>query len=166
MYGGFSLQVILQTLLIKAEEKLKNGENIIREHENIDATMAVSKTVKDKHLKKKLQLPVTIIIFMLIFGLKGLTKAGRHPGRATKLGPAGPGGEPGVGSEGHHQEGEGAGDRTGSPGLLKSEGGHEPDTQHPTVPQLTAGRVRPLPAHLGENQHVIKQQSYWWSIDR
>lgn len=53
MYGGFSLQVILQTLLIKAEEKLKNGENIIREHENIDATMAVSKTVKDKHLKKK-----------------------------------------------------------------------------------------------------------------
>lgn len=35
-------QVILQTLLIKAEEKLKNGERILKEHENIDSTMAVS----------------------------------------------------------------------------------------------------------------------------
>lgn len=36
------LQVILQTLLIKAEEKLKDGERILKEHENIDSTMAVS----------------------------------------------------------------------------------------------------------------------------
>lgn len=38
-------QVILQTLLEKAEEKLKDGEKILKEHENIDSTMAVSKTV-------------------------------------------------------------------------------------------------------------------------
>lgn len=36
-------QVILQTLLRKAEAKLKDGERILKEHENIDATMAVSK---------------------------------------------------------------------------------------------------------------------------
>lgn len=42
-----SPQVILQTLLIKAEDKLKNGEKIIKDHENIDATMAVSETVEE-----------------------------------------------------------------------------------------------------------------------
>ncbi len=35
-------QVILQTLLRKAEEKLKDGERILKEHENIDSIMAVS----------------------------------------------------------------------------------------------------------------------------
>lgn len=38
------LQIILQTLLSKAEEKLSNGERILKEHENIDSTMAVSQT--------------------------------------------------------------------------------------------------------------------------
>ena len=38
-------QVILQTLLIKAEEKLRDGERILKEHENIDSTMAVSKSI-------------------------------------------------------------------------------------------------------------------------
>ena len=35
-------QVILQTLLCKAEEKLKDGERILKEHESIDSTVAVS----------------------------------------------------------------------------------------------------------------------------
>ncbi|KAI3375286.1 hypothetical protein L3Q82_021783, partial [Scortum barcoo] len=34
------LKVILQTLLKKAEEKLRDGERILKEHENIDSTMA------------------------------------------------------------------------------------------------------------------------------
>lgn len=38
-------QVILQTLLSKAEEKLKDGEQVLKEHENIDSTMAVSKAI-------------------------------------------------------------------------------------------------------------------------
>lgn len=49
---GIPPQVILQTLLIKAEEKLQNGEKIIKEHENIDSTMAVSETVK-VHIQSK-----------------------------------------------------------------------------------------------------------------
>lgn len=36
-------QVILQALLSKAEEKLKDGVQILKEHEGIDLTMAVSK---------------------------------------------------------------------------------------------------------------------------
>lgn len=39
-------QVILQTLLIKAKEKLRDGERILKEHENIDSTMAVSKSIQ------------------------------------------------------------------------------------------------------------------------
>lgn len=35
-------QVILHTLLIKAENKLKDGERILKENENIDSSMAVS----------------------------------------------------------------------------------------------------------------------------
>ena len=38
-------QVILQTLLRKADEKVKDGERILKEHENVDSTMAVSKTM-------------------------------------------------------------------------------------------------------------------------
>lgn len=41
---GILQQVILQTLLVKAEDKLKNAEKIIKEHEKIDSTMAVSET--------------------------------------------------------------------------------------------------------------------------
>ena len=40
-------QVILQTLLIKAEKKLKDGKQILTEHENVDATMAVSPNMID-----------------------------------------------------------------------------------------------------------------------
>ena len=35
-------QVILQTLLSKAEGKLKDGERILKEHENVDSAMNVS----------------------------------------------------------------------------------------------------------------------------
>lgn len=38
-------QIILQTLSKKAEEKLKDGERILKEHENIDSIMAVSKNI-------------------------------------------------------------------------------------------------------------------------
>lgn len=38
-------QFILQTLFRKAEEKLKDGERILKEHENIDSTIAVSKNI-------------------------------------------------------------------------------------------------------------------------
>lgn len=41
-------QVILKTLLVKAEEKLKDGERILKEHENIDSNMAVSKNSSKK----------------------------------------------------------------------------------------------------------------------
>lgn len=40
--GTLIFQVILQTLLIKAEKKLKDGEKVLKEHENIDSGMAVS----------------------------------------------------------------------------------------------------------------------------
>lgn len=39
---GSTLQVILQALLGKADEKLKDGEKILKEFENIDSTTAVS----------------------------------------------------------------------------------------------------------------------------
>lgn len=41
----FISQVILQTLLVKAEKKLKDGEQILKEQENIDSSVAVSKKI-------------------------------------------------------------------------------------------------------------------------
>lgn len=45
MYVCVIPQIILHTLFRKAEEKLKDGERILKEHENIDCIMAVSKNI-------------------------------------------------------------------------------------------------------------------------
>ncbi|XP_069567522.1 E3 ubiquitin/ISG15 ligase TRIM25 [Brachyistius frenatus] len=55
------LKVILQTLFIKAKEKLKDGERILKEYENMDSAMADSLKQDDaqvEHLSSDLQVQV------------------------------------------------------------------------------------------------------------
>ncbi|KAM3866438.1 E3 ubiquitin/ISG15 ligase TRIM25 [Diretmus argenteus] len=46
------LKVILQTLLQKAEEKLKDGEWILKEHQHVDRTMADVSEADDAHVER------------------------------------------------------------------------------------------------------------------
>ncbi|KAM9332353.1 E3 ubiquitin/ISG15 ligase TRIM25 [Pholidichthys leucotaenia] len=71
------LKAILQTLLIKAEDKLKKGERILKEHENIDSTMAECLKKEDtqvEQLGSDLQVQVT----KLVMALREITKMERR----------------------------------------------------------------------------------------
>uniref|UniRef100_A0A7N8YJE0 Tripartite motif containing 110 n=1 Tax=Mastacembelus armatus TaxID=205130 RepID=A0A7N8YJE0_9TELE len=66
------LKVILQTLLRKAEEKLKDGERILKEHENIDSTMADS-LEKDDTQVERLGSDLELQVKKLVVALREIT---------------------------------------------------------------------------------------------
>ncbi|XP_034038461.1 E3 ubiquitin/ISG15 ligase TRIM25 [Thalassophryne amazonica] len=65
------LKVILETMFRKAEEKLKNGEQILEEHQNLDSTVADETQVE--HLGSNLQVHVK----KLVAALREITKKDR-----------------------------------------------------------------------------------------
>ncbi|KAM9790546.1 E3 ubiquitin-protein ligase TRIM11 [Syngnathus typhle] len=71
------LKVILQTLLGKSEEKVKNGEEILKEYADIDSTVAdclMEENTQVEHLGSELQVQVE----KLVAGLKELTEKDRR----------------------------------------------------------------------------------------
>ncbi|XP_041849604.1 cerebellin 12 isoform X2 [Melanotaenia boesemani] len=71
------LKVILQTLLIKAEKKLKDGEQILKEHENIDSTMADS-LKQDENQVGRLDSDLQVQVKKLVVSLRDITKRERQ----------------------------------------------------------------------------------------
>uniref|UniRef100_UPI0037E82F6D E3 ubiquitin-protein ligase TRIM11 n=1 Tax=Semicossyphus pulcher TaxID=241346 RepID=UPI0037E82F6D len=71
------LKVILQTLLRKAEEKLREGERILREHENIDNTMTDSLKQDDTQVER-LGSDLQVQVKKLVMALREITKRERH----------------------------------------------------------------------------------------
>ncbi|XP_044076093.1 E3 ubiquitin/ISG15 ligase TRIM25 [Siniperca chuatsi] len=71
------LKVILQTLFRKAEEKLKDGERILREHENIDSTMADSLKQDDIQVER-LGSDLQVQVKKLVVALREITKRERQ----------------------------------------------------------------------------------------
>ncbi|XP_013864393.1 E3 ubiquitin-protein ligase TRIM11 [Austrofundulus limnaeus] len=71
------LKVILQTLLIKAETKLKDGERILKEHENIDSAMADS-LKNDNNQVERLDSDLQNQVTKLATALKEITKRERQ----------------------------------------------------------------------------------------
>ncbi|XP_061588750.1 E3 ubiquitin-protein ligase TRIM11 [Cololabis saira] len=71
------LKVILQTLLVKAEKKLKDGEQILKEHENIDTTMANSLTQDDGRVER-LDSDLQLQVKKLVVALREITKRERQ----------------------------------------------------------------------------------------
>ncbi|XP_029380549.1 E3 ubiquitin-protein ligase TRIM11 [Echeneis naucrates] len=71
------LKVILQTLLRKAEEKLKEGERILKEHENIDCTMA-DYLSKDDIQVERLGSNLQVQVKKLVVALREITKKERQ----------------------------------------------------------------------------------------
>ncbi|XP_037537963.1 E3 ubiquitin-protein ligase TRIM11 [Nematolebias whitei] len=71
------LKVILQTLLIKADTKLRDGERILREHENTDSAMADS-LKKDDSQVERLDSDLQNQVTKLALALKEITKRERQ----------------------------------------------------------------------------------------
>ncbi|CAB1434048.1 unnamed protein product [Pleuronectes platessa] len=71
------LKVILQTLLGKAEEKVKDGERILKEHENVDSTVADS-IKKDGAQVERLGSGLQIQVTKLVVALRDITKKERQ----------------------------------------------------------------------------------------
>ncbi|XP_050926114.1 cerebellin 12 isoform X2 [Lates calcarifer] len=71
------LKVILQTLLRKAEEKLKDGDRILKEYENIDSTMADS-LKKDNTQVERLGSDLQVQVTKLVVALRELTRRERQ----------------------------------------------------------------------------------------
>ncbi|XP_012723904.2 E3 ubiquitin-protein ligase TRIM11 [Fundulus heteroclitus] len=71
------LKVILQTLLIKAEKKLKDGEKVLKEHENIDSAMADSLKHDDNQVER-LDTDLQVQVKRLVVALKEITKKERQ----------------------------------------------------------------------------------------
>ncbi|XP_012778467.1 E3 ubiquitin/ISG15 ligase TRIM25 isoform X1 [Maylandia zebra] len=71
------LKVILQTLLIKAEEKLKDGERILKERENIDSTMVDSLRQDDAQVEQ-LGSDLQVQVNKLVVALRDITKKERQ----------------------------------------------------------------------------------------
>ncbi|MEQ2213776.1 hypothetical protein XENOCAPTIV_020723, partial [Xenoophorus captivus] len=69
--------VILQTLLIKAEKKLKDGEKVLKEHENIDSAMADS-LKQDNSQVERLDTDLQVQVKRLVVALKEITKRERQ----------------------------------------------------------------------------------------
>ncbi|KAA8587480.1 hypothetical protein FQN60_016342 [Etheostoma spectabile] len=67
------LKIILQTLLSKAEEKLKDGVQILKEHEAIDSTMADSLN-KDHTQVERLGSDLQVQVKRLVDALREITK--------------------------------------------------------------------------------------------
>ncbi|KAG7524448.1 E3 ubiquitin-protein ligase TRIM11-like [Solea senegalensis] len=71
------LKVILHTLLRKAEEKLKDGERILKEHENIDSVMADSLENDDTQVER-LGSDLQVQGMKLVVALKEITRKERQ----------------------------------------------------------------------------------------
>ncbi|KAF0047341.1 hypothetical protein F2P81_000974 [Scophthalmus maximus] len=71
------LKVILQTLLTKAEEKLKDGERMLKERENVDSTMADSQK-KDETQVERLGSDLQLQVTKLVVALREITKKERQ----------------------------------------------------------------------------------------
>ncbi|XP_054870377.1 E3 ubiquitin/ISG15 ligase TRIM25 isoform X2 [Amphiprion ocellaris] len=71
------LKVILQTLLIKAEEKLKDGEQILKDYENVDSTMADSLKQDDAQVER-LGSDLQVHVKRLVTALREVTKKERQ----------------------------------------------------------------------------------------
>uniref|UniRef100_A0A3P9KFB3 Tripartite motif containing 110 n=1 Tax=Oryzias latipes TaxID=8090 RepID=A0A3P9KFB3_ORYLA len=71
------LKVILQTLLIKAENKLKDGERILKEHKNMDSSVADS-LKQDDGLVERLDSDLQVQVKKLVLALKEITKRERQ----------------------------------------------------------------------------------------
>ncbi|XP_034559785.1 E3 ubiquitin-protein ligase TRIM11 [Notolabrus celidotus] len=71
------LKVILQTLLRKSEEKLREGERILREHENIDNTMTDSVKQEDTQVER-LGSDLQVQVRKLVMALREITKRERQ----------------------------------------------------------------------------------------
>ncbi|KAK5602973.1 hypothetical protein CRENBAI_017284 [Crenichthys baileyi] len=71
------LKVILQTLLIKAEKKLKDGEKVLKGHENIDSAMADS-LKQDNSQVERLDTDLQVQVKRLVVALKEITKRERQ----------------------------------------------------------------------------------------
>ncbi|XP_036938547.1 E3 ubiquitin-protein ligase TRIM41 [Acanthopagrus latus] len=71
------LKVILQTLLIKAEEKLRDGERILKEHENIDSTMADCMK-QDETQVERLGSDLQVQVRRLVVDMRDITRRERE----------------------------------------------------------------------------------------
>ncbi|XP_040910476.1 E3 ubiquitin-protein ligase TRIM11 [Toxotes jaculatrix] len=71
------LKVILQTLLRKAEEKLKDGERILKEHENVDSAMTDS-LKKDDTQVERIGSDLQVQVKKLVVALRDITKRERQ----------------------------------------------------------------------------------------
>ncbi|KAM4551043.1 E3 ubiquitin/ISG15 ligase TRIM25 [Odontesthes bonariensis] len=71
------LKVILKNLLIKAEKKVIYGEQILKEHENVDSTMADSLTQDDSRVER-LDVDLQVQVKKLVVALKEITKRERQ----------------------------------------------------------------------------------------
>ncbi|XP_029308537.1 E3 ubiquitin-protein ligase TRIM11 [Cottoperca gobio] len=71
------LKVILQTLLSKAEEKLKDGGQILKDHECIDSTMADS-LMEDIFQVERLGSDLQVQVMKLVGALREITKRERQ----------------------------------------------------------------------------------------
>ncbi|XP_068557613.1 E3 ubiquitin/ISG15 ligase TRIM25 isoform X1 [Cebidichthys violaceus] len=71
------LKVILQTLFSKAEEKLKDGERILKEHESFDSTMADS-LKQDNTQVERLGLDLQVQVMRLVVALREITRRERQ----------------------------------------------------------------------------------------
>ncbi|XP_043989253.1 E3 ubiquitin-protein ligase TRIM11 isoform X2 [Gambusia affinis] len=71
------LKVILQTLLIKAEKKLKDGEKALKDHENIDSAMADS-LKRDDGQVERLDTDLQAQVKKLVVALKEITRRERQ----------------------------------------------------------------------------------------
>ncbi|KAM7378852.1 hypothetical protein PAMP_004447 [Pampus punctatissimus] len=71
------LKVILQTLLQKAEEKLKDGERVLKEHEDFDSTMADC-LKEDNSQVERLGLDLQVQVKKLVVALREITKRERQ----------------------------------------------------------------------------------------
>ncbi|XP_071399048.1 E3 ubiquitin/ISG15 ligase TRIM25 [Centroberyx affinis] len=71
------LKIILQTLLRKAEEKLQDGERILKEHQNVDRTMADSSEADDAQVER-LGSALEVQVKRLLVALREITKRERQ----------------------------------------------------------------------------------------
>ncbi|XP_068605160.1 E3 ubiquitin-protein ligase TRIM7 [Brachionichthys hirsutus] len=71
------LKVIVRSLLRRAEEKLKNGEQILREHENMDSLMADS-LMQDDAQVGRLGSDLQVQVNQLEVALRGITQRERR----------------------------------------------------------------------------------------
>ncbi|KAM3605237.1 uncharacterized protein V6R79_022752 [Siganus canaliculatus] len=71
------LKVILQSLLRKAEEKIQDGERILREHDNIDSTMADAMKQDDTQVER-LSSELQVQVRSLVVALREITKKERR----------------------------------------------------------------------------------------